>query len=235
MNNRILHKICYFLHSPDKLLSCCKKIFVKRVKNIRWKNRIYYKDNRIKIKTNNNLFECSELLEFEEYDDENDYDSEGNLLIKEIWFKYGEKHRDEIDPKTGLTLPAYIDDCLKKWYKYGKMHRDDIDPITKNTLPAFIDVWFKKKWYKDGECHCDNIDTETGLTLPASIEDSGNYIDAYWYKNGNHHRYDIDPETGFILPSIIEDYKKEWCKDGILHRDDIDPETGINLPVQIWI
>ena len=44
---------------------------------------------------------------------------------KEIWYKEGKYHRDEKDPETGLTLPAYITAAgTQIWYNEGT----EIDP-----------------------------------------------------------------------------------------------------------
>jgi hypothetical protein len=120
MDYRILNNICYFLHSPENLLSCCKQFTVKRFRNIRWKNRVYLRDNKIKI------INC-ENLKYQVY------------ICKELWCKNGKAHFDEIDNKTGLKLPAKIcSNGSKYWYKDGKQHRDDIDPDTGVALPAEI-------------------------------------------------------------------------------------------------
>jgi hypothetical protein len=164
MNNRILNKICYFLQTPEKLLSSSKNFTVKRFRNIRWKNRIYFMDNRIK------LINCNYIV----------YNVEEGC--KEIWYKCGKIHRDDIAPKTGLTLPAIIlEDGSKYWYKEGKLHCYDIDPDTGLTLPAQIWGTRLKLWRKDGEKHRDNIDPETGLQLPAEIWEDGTQ---FFHKNG---------------------------------------------------
>jgi hypothetical protein len=45
------------------------------------------------------------------------------------WYKSGstcELHRDEIDPETGLSLPAFEDQTgYKSWFVDGKRHRLD--------------------------------------------------------------------------------------------------------------
>ena len=89
MNNRILNNICYLLHDPEKLLSCCKQFTVKRFRNIRWKNRVYFRDNRIKMK-NSRFIKVPWIIN------------------TTIWFKYGNIHRDDIDPETCLTFSAEI-------------------------------------------------------------------------------------------------------------------------------
>jgi hypothetical protein len=94
MNNRILNKICYFLPNPGELLSCCKNFSIKRVRNIRWKNRIYFKNTSIK------------LIEYKKFFP--------NIYRKNIpctkytYYKNGKKHNDIINPKTGHTLPLLI-------------------------------------------------------------------------------------------------------------------------------
>ena len=133
MDYRILNQICYFLQTPEKLLSCSKQFTVKRFRNIRWKNRIYFKDNRIKI------INCKEP----QFHWNN---------CKEVWYKNGKEHRDDIDPKTGITLPTKIySDESKYWYKDGKDHRDEVDPKTGLTLPAEIRWDGIKRWWKYGK------------------------------------------------------------------------------------
>jgi hypothetical protein len=69
-----------------------------------------------------------------------------------MWYKYDKLHRNEIDPKTGLTLPAiiYAHKQLKNWYNNGELHRDEIDPESCNILPAKIRWNRKDEWYKNG-------------------------------------------------------------------------------------
>ena len=190
MNLRILNQICYFIQTPDKLLSSSKCFTIKRFGNIRWKNRIYFKDNRIKI------INCKDPQ---------------NILIncKEIWYNNHKVHRDDIDSKTGLTLPAEIwENDLKYWYNNHEVNRDDIDPKTGLTLPAEIWNDRSKLWYKYGKWHRDDIDPETGITLPAEIMGSGS---KYWYKDEELHCDDIDPDTGFTLPAEISaNGSKQW-------------------------
>ena len=67
-----------------------------------------------------------------------------SIWYKEIWYKEGKQHRDEIDPETGLTLPDVIwVDGSKEWYKNGKRHRE-------GDLPAIIYPNGHKVWYKNG-------------------------------------------------------------------------------------
>jgi hypothetical protein len=128
MDERILNKVCIYQQDPEKLLSCCKKFTLERIRNIRWRNRIYFRDNKIKIINCKDpkypwFFEC-----------------------KELWLKDGKKHRDDIDHNTGITLPALIyKNGIKCWYKNGKLHCDDIGL----TLPAIIYENGSKIWYKN--------------------------------------------------------------------------------------
>ena len=128
MNYIILNKICSFLTNFEKLLSSSKQFTVKRFRNIRWKNRIYFKDNRIKITYNR---------------------GEGRIALIiyiEKWFKNKKKHRDCIDPKTGFIFLSYIEGDRKKyWYKDGNIHRDEICSKTGMCLPAFI--FLKRKYW----------------------------------------------------------------------------------------
>ena len=42
------------------------------------------------------------------------------IKCKEIWWKEGKLHRDDVDPETGLTFPASIwADGTPFWYKEG--------------------------------------------------------------------------------------------------------------------
>jgi hypothetical protein len=213
MNHIILNKIVSFLHTPEKLLSCSKKFTIKRVRNIRWENRIYFKDNKIK------KINCmKKRLDF--------------IYFKEQWYKNGKYHMDDINSKNGFTLPAII--CyngLIVWFKDEKKHRDDIDLSTGLTLPAVI-TNKSKSWCKNGLSYGDDIDPDTGLTLPCYIFDNSS---KRWCKNGKLHRDDIDPEYGTILPSVINYHIEQicWYKNEKLHRDEIDPDTGIILPAEI--
>lgn len=136
----------------------------------------------------------------------------------ECWYKDGALHREEIDPKTGLSLPAVIDvDGAMFWYKDGALHRDEIDPNTGLSLPAAIRD-NSMYWYKKGYCHRVEIDPKTGLTAPAVIDFDGTQR---WYKDGKRHRVEIDPKTGLTAPAVIKlNGEKFWNKEGALHRID---------------
>jgi hypothetical protein len=199
-----------FLLNPEKLLNCSKQFSINRFRNIRWKNRIYFKDNRIKIKN----------ITVEKYE---------NLAYGcgEIWYLNGEMHRNDIDPTTGLTFPTIIEwNESKHWYKEGKIHCDDIDPNTGLTLPCYSDIFETKEWKMNGQHHCDEFDPETGFTLPASVCNYDN-IDT-WNKNGQYYRDDIDPETGLILPYSVCHTEETLC----WHKNvvNIDPDTGLFFP-----
>jgi hypothetical protein len=216
MDERILNKVCSYQQNPEKLLSCCKNFTLERIRNIRWKNRIYFRDNRIK------LVNCEDTQFYFQ-------------KCKEIWYKNGKKHCDDINPNTGLKFHAVIwRDGKKIWCKDGKQHRDEIDQDTGLTLPAIIKDNGSKVWFKDGEQHRDEIDPVTGITLPAKIMDNEYWSKLQsWYKEGLIHRYDIDPETGLTFPALIC-ADKNWWKDGKRHCDDIDPDTGIVHPAIIF-
>jgi hypothetical protein len=208
LNNRILHRILSYQLDPEKLLSCCKKFTVFRSYNIRWKNRIYFKDNRIKI------VNCIE--------------PEYWYKCKEIWYKKSKVHQDDIDPETGLTLPAIIEinDKSKYWYKDGELHCDNIDPETGLTLPAIIE-YARIEWYKNGKLNNVDIDPETGITLYSMIY---GFEIKEWYKDGEKMRNKIDPDTGFTLPDIVwEDVYGYVYKTDIDLNPDLDPELNPEL------
>jgi hypothetical protein len=220
MDKQILNQICYFLPIPEKVLSSCKKFTIQRIYNIRWKNRVYYTDNRIKI-INCKVFKKIIIPWI-------------FTGIKKLWYKDGNIHRDDIDSTTGLVFPALIDDVdVKGWYKDGILHRDDIDPDTGRDLPSIVRKNFYEmmEWYIYGEYHCDNIDPETGFTLPAKIDED----EKRWFKKGMKHRDEIDPETGLTLPAkIYNNYISSWSINGKTHRVEIDPDTGRDLPAVIY-
>lgn len=149
MDYRFFNEICGFLPTPGKLLSCCKKLTVKRVRDIRWRNRIYYKDNRTKI------VNCKYISKIDMF-------GAIKYFYKEIWYKEGKEHRDDIDLKTGLTLPAKIDrNETKYWCKNGKYHCDDIDPKTGRTHPTQIEPDCSKVWHIYDKNNQNSIDIET--------------------------------------------------------------------------
>jgi hypothetical protein len=202
----LLNRIVSYQLAPEKFLSCCKQFTVDRKYNIRWKNRIYFRDNRVKI---------INIKEYDEYYDEDDY-----IIIYEVWYKNGKRHRDDIDPKTGNTLHASIDDFeCKIWYKNGEKYRDDVDPENGLILPAETWTDGSKEWFKDGDKHRDEIDPETGLILPAET-----YLGKlFWYKDGKLHMNDIDPDTGETLPARIhKNYALEfWTHGKYIYTKDI--------------
>jgi hypothetical protein len=98
-SNYLLNRIVSYQNSPGKLLSCCKQFTVNLRLDVRWKNRIYFRDSRIK------LVNCKDP-----------HSSWGKC--KELWYKEGKEHRDDIDPESGRILPAITTECLKQLYKY---------------------------------------------------------------------------------------------------------------------
>jgi len=63
-------------------------------------------------------------------------------------------HRTEKDPRTGLTLPAYIKDSGTKWWMIdNKLHRDEKNPRTGLSLPAVETSDGIKSWYKNNTQH----------------------------------------------------------------------------------
>ena len=98
-SNYLFNKIFIYQKDPGKLLSCCKKFTVNRRYDVRWKNRIYFKDNKIKI------VNCK--------------DSHTRWTkCKEIWYKEGKVYQDDIDPENGCIFPAIISKCEKQLYKF---------------------------------------------------------------------------------------------------------------------
>ena len=63
-------------------------------------------------------------------------------------------HRTEKDPRTGLTLPAYIKDSGTKWWMIdNKLHRDEKNPRTGLSLPAVETSDGITSWYKNNTLH----------------------------------------------------------------------------------
>ena len=154
------------------------------------------------------------------------------------WYCRGENHRDDIDKRTGLTLPALIQrdsDASERfmWYYDGEVNRTDRCMRTNLILPAIITVDASHKiaivsWIKNGR-HS-RTDKEYGITLPALITPTHKL----WYIKGVLERNDKDPHTGLLLPSSISsDGTLEWYWNGKLHRTEIDEKTGKMLPARI--
>ena len=122
-----------------------------------------------------------------------------------FWHRYGKIHRENVDPKTGRTLPAviYLDGPLdiatslpkagkQEWFINDEKHCDD--------GPAEINKYGTKSWYRYGKIDrsgLNSLDPETGLTLPAVIYTNGPLDIATglpgegtkeWYRNGEFHR-----------------------------------------------
>lgn len=138
--------------------------------------------------------------------------------------KNGYLHYDEIDPKTGLIMPAFEkENNVKKWYKHGLFHRSESDPMTGLTLPAIMWSNGHHLWYIDNKVHC-----EDG---PAMKFDDGSQV---WCKNNEMHRDEIDVMTGLTLPAIsYANGNKEWLQYGKHHRID-GPAKEFNDGEKNW-
>ena len=102
MDNRVLPFISKYQSSLEQLFRCSKQFTVRRAYNLKCKNKVYFRDTAIKT---------------------------SDVEYKEIWSKEGELHRDDIDPKTGLTLPAVIyANGTMHWWKEGKR----LEPLVLN-------------------------------------------------------------------------------------------------------
>ena len=102
MDNRVLPFISRYQSSLDQLLSCSKQFTLGRCYDLRCKNRVYFRDGRIKIMNCKHPIRDSKCKEIE------------------IWYKEGKRHRDDKNPETGLTLPAIIrEDGTQVWYRNG--------------------------------------------------------------------------------------------------------------------
>ena len=101
MDNRIIPFISRYLPVLDQLLNCSKKFTLGRWYNLRCKNKVYFRDGAVKmINCNHPVYTW--------------------IKCKDIWYKEGKVHRDDIDPSTGLTLPTVIyADGRQYWYKEG--------------------------------------------------------------------------------------------------------------------
>ena len=101
MDNRVLTLISRYQPNPEELLNCCKQFSIEKMYDLRCKDRIYFRDGMIKVMNcTHSKYSC--------------------IRCKEIWYKEGKRHRDDLDPETGLTLPAYIRaDGTQFWWKDG--------------------------------------------------------------------------------------------------------------------
>jgi hypothetical protein len=67
-----------------------------------------------------------------------------------MWLKNGFLHHREIDPKTGLTLPAMIQGKMLAWYKEGLRHRED-GPAIIDPDDGTEDYWLNGKQFSKKE------------------------------------------------------------------------------------
>lgn len=125
--------------------------------------------------------------------------------------------------KTPDGSYGWFMDYDKRTYHRG-CHRDEIDPITGLSLPAFYHINGDKEWHLDGYIHRDEIDPKTGLSLPAVEFGCGEkhwFFKKPEWSCGELHRVEIDPSTGLSLPAIeCTNGYKEWRVAGQLHRED---------------
>jgi len=122
--------------------------------------------------------------------------------------------RDEIDKKTKLVLPSYMELSEDQktvytlsWRLHGARNREDKDPITKESLPAKIcftpdgsDSYISKFWFIN-----DNLHRVDG---PAVVwyDKAGEIINEEYYINDlelSKQKWEQDPEVKRIL-----DFKK---------------------------
>jgi hypothetical protein len=78
------------------------------------------------------------------------------LRSRVCWYVNGQRHRTDIDPATGLTLPAEISHDGEEiiWFVNGKAHRNDKDPATGLSMPAVVNASIdSSSWYINGMCH----------------------------------------------------------------------------------
>jgi len=93
-----------------------------------------------------------------------------------LWFLNGRYHREDINPETGLTMPAIeYANGNKSWYSNGKLHREDINPETGLTMPAIECADGDKHWCLNGKWH-----RKDGPAIEYADGDT-----EYWI-NGNH-------------------------------------------------
>lgn len=153
-----------------------------------------------------------------------------NILAssKRVCFHKGKLHCSEKDPRTGLTLPALIENSGTMWWvKKGKIHRDDKDE-NGHYLPAMVNEKLgEHAWYFKGKKHRSDKD-EAGFTLPAVI----NTIFKAWFQNGKKTRDEKDSD-GLTLPSVIfASGKKVWSKNNKIFRDDKNKDGDV-LPTVV--
>ena len=115
-------------------------------------------------------------------------------------------HRTEKDPRTGLTLPAYIKDSGTKWWMVDdKIHRDEKNPRTGLSLPAVVTSDGITSWHKNGK-----LDRTDG---PAIVWENG---DEEWYIN------DIE-----LSPKEIEEQKQKIALNKRVKTSTDNPISGI--------
>ena len=107
------------------------------------------------------------------------YDDKPAMIQKngtKFWFKNGLRHRDTIDPDTGLTLPAIISpNGDQVWFKDNMITRDDTVIVNGviMSLPSRIYANGIRIWIQKNKLHRTDIDPITRLRLPAIIYPDG--------------------------------------------------------------
>src|SRR5271165_3270221 len=96
-----------------------------------------------------------------------------------FWYLNGQLHRVEINPETGLTMPAVeYANGTKYWYLNGLLHRVEVNPETGLTMPAVEYASGDKCWYLNGK--------RNRIDGPAcQYTNYSNGTTQYWI-NGNH-------------------------------------------------
>ena len=111
-------------------------------------------------------------------------------------------HRTEKDPRTGLTLPAYIKDSGTKWWMIdNKIHRDEKDPRTGLSLPAVVTSDGIKSWWERNTQHRDD---GPAIEYPNGTEQ--------WFINGIE-----------LSPKEIEEQKQKIALDKQITSDENNP------------
>ena len=115
-------------------------------------------------------------------------------------------HRTEKDPRTGLTLPAYIrDDGTKWWMIDNELHRDEKDPRTGLSLPAVETSDGITSWWQNDQQH--RLDGPA-VELPNGTEQ--------WYINGIE-----------LSPKEIEEQKQKIALNNRVKTSTDNPISGI--------
>ena len=92
------------------------------------------------------------------------------------WYLNDRLHRVEVNPQTGLTMPAVeYTNGSKSWCLNGQCHRVEINPETGLTMPAIEYANGYKSWYLNDQRH----------RIDGPAVEYSNGATQYWI-NGNH-------------------------------------------------